>query len=144
VATCADIVVRMVRRGQHEQRKLRRARREVAEKLESDEGEYRPDRRNCLARQWETAGDDSNTVQVQSLIWRRKGRLVDFVLNLQVLTSDGWETVEYVDCCHGSCHHHPMNGETRSILRLDVVDDVQNAYGVAQTLIYERLRIIRG
>ncbi|MCV6984436.1 hypothetical protein H7H78_02930 [Mycobacterium shinjukuense] len=81
---------------------------------------------------------------MQNLIWYRQGRLIDFVIKLQVLTSEGWETVEYVDCCHGSCHHHPYNGMTRAIVRLDVVDDVQNAYQVAQPLIYERLRIIRG
>lgn len=28
------------------------------------------------------------------------------MINLQVITSEGWETVEYVDSCHGSCHHH--------------------------------------
>jgi hypothetical protein len=134
----------MVRRGQQKQQKLRKGRREAAEQLESNEGAYRPDRRNCLARQWETAGDDSNTIRVQNLIWYRKGQLVDFVINLQELTSEGWETVEYVDCCHGSCHHHPQNGTTRSIAQLDVTEDVQNAYLVAQPLIYERLRIIRG
>jgi hypothetical protein len=134
----------MVRRAQHEQKKLREARRKITERLESDQGEYRPDRRHCVPRQWDTAGDDSNTIRVQNLIWYRKGQLVDFVINLQVLTSEGWETVEYVDCCHGSCHHHPQSGDTAAILRLDVVDDVQNAYGVAQPLIYDRLRIIRG
>jgi hypothetical protein len=141
----ADIVVGMVRRVQQGQQKLRKARREAAEKLESDEGAYRPDRRNCVARQWETAGDDSNTIRVQNLIWYRKGQLVDFVVNLQVLTSEGWQTVEYADCCHGNCHYHPQSGNaTRPILRLDVVGDVQNALRVAQPLIYERLRIIRG
>ena len=129
--------------GQEQQKKLRKARRDAADQLESSEGAYRPDRRNCLTRQWETAGDNSNTIRVQNLIWYRKGQLVDFVINLQVLTSEGWETVEYADCCHGSCHHHPQNGATRAILQLDVVDDVQNAYRVAQPLIYERLRIIR-
>lgn len=138
VAACADIVVSMVRRGQQEQRELRKARREATDRVESSEGAYRPDRRNCLTRQWETAGDDSNTIRVQNLIWRRKGQLVDFVINLQELTSEGWETVEYVDRCHGSCHHHPQNGTTRVILRLDVVGDVQNAYRVAQPLICTR------
>lgn len=136
---------RVVRRGQQGQQKLRKAQREVAERLESAEGAYRPDRRHCLTRQWETAGDDPNTIRVQNLIWYRKGQLVDFVINLQELTSEGWETVEYVDCCHGNCHYHPQSGSaTRSILRLDVVADVQDAYRVAQPLIYERLRIIRG
>lgn len=138
--------VHMVRRGQQGERKLRQARREAAEQLDSNEGRYQlPDREDCRFKQWETIGDDAATVRTQTLTWRKGGALVNFVINLQVITPQGWETVERIDCCHGCCHYHPRNGtETRPILRLDVVDEVQTAYSAAQQLILERLRIIRG
>jgi hypothetical protein len=137
----------MVRRVQQGQQKLRKARRELTEKLESDKGEYRPpDRVECRYKVWETTGDDANTVRLQTHTWRRNSKLVDFVINAQVLTADGWETVEYVDCCHGLCHHHPQSATAprQPIKRLDVVGDVQDAFSAAQELIYDRVRIIRG
>ncbi len=89
--------------------------------------------------------DDAATMRLQTNIWRYEGRLVDFVFNLQVLGSSAWESAEYIDCCHGHCHHHPQNGtEPQTILSLNTVDDVERAYRVAESLIYDRLRIIRG
>lgn len=136
----------VVRRGQQGQRSLRRAKREIDEQLESDQGAYsKPDRDACRYKSWETTGDDANTVRLQTHTWRDAKYLVDFVINAQVLTADGWTTVEYIDCCHGFCHHHAQDdGDVRTIMRLDTVQDVQNAYGTAQPVIYDRLRIIRG
>ena len=69
--------------------------------------------------------DDAATMRLQNDIWRDEGRLVDFVFNLQVLGSSAWESAEYIDCCHGHCHHHPQNGtEPQTILSLNTVDDV--------------------
>jgi hypothetical protein len=45
------------------------------------------------------AGGDAHTIEVQFYLWRRDGRIVDFVVNLQVLTAEGWESVERIDCC---------------------------------------------
>ncbi len=68
---------------------------------------------------------------------------MDFVINAQVLTAVEWETVEYVDCCHGHCHLHTRSDEPpRSISPLNSAEDVQGAYTVALALIHERLRII--
>jgi hypothetical protein len=136
----------VIRRQQQGQQKLRRAQRQAAKQLDTDQGAYKPpDRDECHDKQWEMAADDANTVRAQFNIWRRSGRLVDFVINIQVLTSEGWEQVEYFDCCHGYCHLHPRNEtEPRSIKRLDVVADVQDAYRRVQPIIEERLRIIQG
>lgn len=135
----------MVRRGQQSKRQLRKAQRNLAAQLESSQGDYRPpDRDACRYRIWETTGDDANTVRLENHTWHFGRHLAEFVINAQVLTSDGWLTVEYVDCCHGSCHHHPQSGtDARTIRRLEVMDDVKEAFSEAQSLIYDRLRIIR-
>lgn len=140
------MVSTVVRRGQQVRRSLRRADRELNQQLESDQGAYRPPKRSeCHQKSWETAWDDAYSVRLQTHTWRDGKRLVDFVINAQVLTADGWVTVEYIDCCHGHCHHHARDGRNvRTIMRLDDVYDVQNAYKKAQAVIYERLRIIRG
>ncbi|AKS31177.1 hypothetical protein [Mycolicibacterium goodii] len=97
-----------------------------------------------MTKQWEMPVDDGYSVRVQTHIWRYEGRLVDFFLDLQVLGPDGWITVEHIDCCHGYCHHHPLNGsDSRPIHRLDDVADVQRAFKQVETVIEERIRIIQ-
>lgn len=134
----------MIRRGQQGRREMRRAEREAAKEIESDRGGYRPpDRADCYTKQWVTPGDDTYRLRLQTITWRQQGRLMDFVINAQVLTALEWETVEYVDCCHGHCHLHTRSDELpRSISPLNSAEDVQGAYTVALALIHERLRII--
>ncbi|CAN5260506.1 hypothetical protein BH11ACT6_BH11ACT6_20690 [soil metagenome] len=137
----------MVRRGQREQRELRRARREAEEQIESTQGQYdaREMRPQCgQPRQWESPYDEANTVRLQFFLWRLDGRLADFVINVQVVTSEGWHTVEYFDCCHGHCHLHTQNGdEPRSEVQLDSIDDVQLAFAQVEGEAHARARIIR-
>jgi hypothetical protein len=126
---------------------VRKADRRVAKQLASPErGIYEPpDRRECSLSQWESPYDDANTVRLQFLLWRKAGRLAEFVVNVQVLTSEGWDTVEYFDCCHGHCHLHPKSGEDpRSIMRLDGIDDVQRALVQVEAEAHSRARIMRG
>src|SRR5437016_494883 len=102
----------MIRRHQQGEQKLRRAKKRVEEALSADEGDYRPPARGkCKSRQWETVINDAPGIRVQYNIWQHKGCLVDFVINIQVLTAEAWETVESLDCCHGNCHYHPLNDE---------------------------------
>ena len=135
----------MPRRSQRPHQETRRAHRKAVEKLGSEQGSYEPpDSDECHAYQWEMAGDDAYTIRVQYNIWRRDGRLAKFVVNLQVLAAEGWESVERIDCCHGHCHHHPENGKpAESVMRLDSVDDVERALGVVDGLIMDRVRILR-
>lgn len=140
------IVYRMVRRGQQSQQQVRKAQRRVTESLGTDQGSYQaPDRGECTEKQWEMPCDDANTVRLQFLIWRRAGRLVDFVVNVHVLAADGWEVLEYFDCCHGSYHLHAKSGEEpRTIARLDDVDDVERAFAQVEQEARDRARIIQG
>lgn len=134
----------MIRRRQQGRRQLRRADRKAANEIETSRGSYRPpDRADCYTKQWITAGDDAYRLRLQTITWRQQGRLTDFVINAQILTAVEWETVEYIDCCHGHCHLHTRNDEaSRSIAPLSRVEDVQDAYTAAVALIYDRLRII--
>lgn len=134
----------MIRRRQQSRRHLRRAEREAANEIAPDRGSYLPpDRADCYTKQWITPGDDAYRLRFQTITWRQQRRLTDFVINAQVLTADEWETVEYVDCCHGHCHLHTRNDESpRSIAPLNCVEDVQAAYTIALALIHDRLRII--
>lgn len=136
----------MGRHEQQKQRELRRAERDVARQLDcAKEGSYRPpDRDECREKRWETSYDDANSIRLQFITWRKGGRLTEFVVNVEVLTSEGWEIIEYFDCCHGSYHHHPKSGEPRDpIVRLDGVDDVQRAFAQVEQEAHERARIIR-
>lgn len=135
----------MTRRKQQGRQKLRRAAQQALQSLDTRQGSYTPpDREECSSKQWEVPIDDAATIRLQYNIWRCDGRLVDFVINLQVITAQGWESVEYIDCCHGHCHHHPPHGaDCRTIATLDVVADVQHAFGQVDPIIEERLRIIR-
>ncbi|OBG83294.1 hypothetical protein A5699_04665 [Mycobacterium sp. E802] len=137
----------MVRRGQQGRHELRKAQREASRQIESSQGQYdaKQMRRRCgPPRQWESPYDEANTVRLQFFLWRFNGRLADFVINVQVLTSEGWETVEYFDCCHGHCHLHTQNGEVpRSFVRLDSIDDVQLAFAQVEGESHTRARIIR-
>ena len=111
----------MIRRGQQGRPEMRRAERAAAKEIESDRGGYRPpDRADCHTKQWITPGDDTYRLRLQTITWRQQGRLMDFVINAQVLTAVEWETVEYVDCCHGHCHLHTRSDEPpRSISPLN-------------------------
>lgn len=101
---CLTIVSSMIRREQQGRRQLRRAEREAARRIETNHGSYRPpDRADCYTKQWITPGDDAYRLRLQTITWRHQGRLTDFVINAQVLTAIQWETVEYIDCCHGHC-----------------------------------------
>lgn len=135
----------MVRRGQQGKRAVRRAQRNVSEQLGSSEkGTYQtPDRSECIPQRWETPYDDANTVRLQFLLWRQDGRIAEFVVNVQVLASEGWDTVEYFDCCHGHCHLHAKNGTTaRTITRLDEIGDVEAAFRQVEREADGRARII--
>lgn len=72
--------------------------------------------------------------------------MVEFVVNLEIISASGWETVEYFDCCHGYCHLHTVSDESTplAVHRLDEVHDVQTAFGEVTELVTERMRIIRG
>lgn len=115
------------------------------EAVDDGRGQYLPPKRTeCHERSWQTPGDDLCTLRLDNHTWMQGGVLVDFVINLQVLSTDGWVTVEYIDCCHGHCHHHSQNGtDPATILCLDTVDDVRAAFRAAQLVIYERLASIR-
>lgn len=136
----------MTRRHQQGPQQLRRAKKQVEDALGADSGRYLPPPRGkCKARQWETLLDEAPGLRVQYNIWQHKGCLVDFAINIQVLTAEAWETIESFDCCHGSCHYHPLNGEDpRPIKRLDVVADVKHAYWQVEAVIADRVRIIVG
>ena len=96
-------------------------------------------------RDWDAPYDDSNSVRLQFIVWHRRSTLIDFVVNVQVLTSEGWDTVESFDCCHGHCHLHPQNAdlEPRTIAQLDTVDDVVKAFAQVEQEAHDRARIIR-
>jgi hypothetical protein len=142
-----DIVKSVGRHEQQKKRELRRAEREVARQLDSaTHGTYEPPERDeCREKRWEMAYDDANTIRLQFLTWRKGIELTEFVVNVQVLTSEGWETIEYFDCCHGHYHLHPKSGEPAdSIMRLDEVGDVQRAFVQVEQEAHDRARIIRG
>jgi hypothetical protein len=136
----------VTRRNQQGRRELRKRERETEETLQSPLGGYqRPDRDDCHHKQYEVAYDDANSVRLQFNLWRSGGALVDFVVNVQQLTSDGWTSVEYFDCCHGHSHHH-LRDESRdpvSIVRLDTENDVQLAFAQVNSIAWDRMRIIR-
>lgn len=136
----------MVRREQQDQRALRKESKALSDRLGSPYGDYRPpDRELCRHHQWESPVDDLSTVGLQFNIWRQGGKLVDFCVNVQVLTAEGWMSVERFDCCHGHCHLHPDGdgGDPETIYRLDCVEDVTAAFRQVEQFADERARIIR-
>ena len=115
------------------------------ETLESQAGSYRPPPGLSPSKQWEIAYDGANTVRVQFILWKAHGRVVNFVVNVQVITAEGWTSVERFDCCHGNCHLHPDGADSaRVVLRLDSIDDVQRAFDKVRAEAEHRARIIRG
>lgn len=141
-----DYFLTVVRRNQQAKRELNKASKAAAERLDLPDGTYQPPaREDCQVRQWETPVDDLATVRLQFNIWRYGGRLVEFVVNVQRLSSNGWVDVERFDCCHGHCHLHIDNaeGEILTIRTLNSVDDVKAAFLGAQNLADERARSIR-
>src|SRR5690606_21756769 len=137
----------VVRRNQRAKREINKTNKETAELLSLPDGSYvPPEREACQARQWETPVDDLATIRLQFNIWRHAGRLVEFVINVQRLSSTtGWVDVERFDCCHGHCHLHVDNAEKtiHTIRTLNCVDDVQRAFLDSQKLADERARTIR-
>lgn len=135
----------MIRRAQQDRLKVRKARQEAEATLASSQGTYRPDRDTCRQRSWEASHDDANTVRLQFIVWHRGNTLVDFVVNVQILGSDGWDTLEYFDCCHGHCHLHVKNSDLDPvpIAQLDTTGDVQHAFTQVERAAHERARIIR-
>lgn len=134
----------VVRRSGKSKAEVRRAQRQITESLNSTQGLYCADRMQCDTKEWITPCDDSNTVRMHFLLWRNGSQVVDFVVNVQVLASSGWVTVEYFDCCHGHCHLHPKNGEDPvTIERLDHEGDVRRAFEKVIAEADDRARIIR-
>ncbi|MBF6242730.1 hypothetical protein IU471_03925 [Nocardia elegans] len=136
----------MVRRGQQTKRALRRESKLALEQLDSPHGRYTPPNRDdCFYKQWEISIDDLRTIQLQFNIWRFDGQLVDFAVLVQRLGPTGWVSVERFDCCHGHCHHHADNEEAnpRSILTLNELADVEQAFLKVEEMADERARIIR-
>ena len=129
----------MIRRTQQKRSDEKRAQQSLLDGIaEQARGDYRaPDRSECSVKSWYSSLDDADTLRVDYRIWRLSGRLVDFVILLQVAVWDDWENVARVDCCHGHCHLHPPDderiggGESRSICRLDAVDDAAGAFDAA-------------
>ncbi|KIQ15351.1 hypothetical protein RU01_15610 [Rhodococcus sp. MEB064] len=114
--------------------------------LVSRTGSYEPPpREKCRQKQWEQPYDDANSIRLQFILWRRDGRLVEFVVNIQKLTADGWLTIEYFDCCHGHCHLHRDNAQLppETVERLDDIADVTTAFGKVESQVHDRVRIIR-
>lgn len=144
-AQARRILSRMPRRGQQTRNAVRRAQRDTTNELESPQGNYTPPSTDDPPKQWEMTYDDTNTVRVQFNLWRAKGRITNFVVNVQVITADGWMSVERFDCCHGCCHLHVDNDETKSrpILRLDTEHDVKRAFDLVMAEAGARARIIR-
>ncbi|MCS5497648.1 hypothetical protein NY547_10405 [Cnuibacter physcomitrellae] len=131
----------MVRREQQRRRNERRAAKDSLLRLtDQTRGTYLPpDRQECFAKGYYETLDDSNTLRIETRIWRSEKRLVDFVLILRALDWDEWTTIARVDCCWGFCHLHPPEDESRHepIARLDSVDDVERAFRLAHQRLTE-------
>ncbi|MCS5732393.1 DUF7718 family protein [Herbiconiux daphne] len=131
----------MVRREQQRKRAESRAQKSVDRTVaEQHHGSYRPPPRgDCVEKEFVQPLDDAYTLRIDTRLWRREGRLVDFVLLLQAPDWEGWTTLSRVDCCWGFCHLHPPGddnaGRHEPIMRLDTVDDVESAHEIA----YDRL-----
>lgn len=125
----------VMRREQRRRREERRAAKGSLHQLaDQTRGAYiPPDRQECFAKEYYETLDDSNTLRIETRIWRSEKRLVDLVLLLRALDWDEWTTVARVDCCWGFCHLHPPGDDSRheAIVRLDSVDDVERAFALA-------------
>lgn len=136
----------MVRRNQQAKRELNKASKAAAESLDQPDGEYTPpNREDCHYKQWESSVDGLSTIRLQFNIWRQRGQIADFVINVQRLSSAGWVDVERFDCCHGHCHVHLSNAEGTvcSIRTLDDIEDVDKAFVESNFLADDRARTIR-
>lgn len=141
------MLLRMVRRGQQAKRELKRAQAEVEKTVSKVEGVYTPPpREDCVEHRWHDLIDDAGTVRVSILIWRHSGRLVDFVMLVELSDWEAWAPLSRIDCCHGFCHLHPPDREDEHepIQRLDSVDDVETAFRTASGTIETIARTIRG
>lgn len=124
-------------------RALQDARRDMDAELARERGDYTPpDREECQQKEWHTAVDDGGTLRISVWIWRHDGRLVDFVMRVETgdwSDPDDWQEVARIDCSGGRCHLHPPDDMNKHELihRLDSVDDVERAYGLANDLANE-------
>lgn len=127
----------MTKRGKAAQRALRRARREVTERLGRKEGDYvPPERADCDERVFHMPVRDSAAARIEVRRWQQGGRMVDFHLALQLVIWDTWEwdTITRVDICHGHAHIHrvidgaDVPGDPQHVYRLDSLEDVDEAY----------------
>lgn len=128
---------------------LKDAQRAVEAELSRERGDYTPpDRSECTEKEWQQSVDDSGDVRVETRIWRHEGRLVDFVLLVQVGNwgdESEWEQVARVDCTGGRCHIHPPEDleDHQFIHRLDTIDDVEIAYRHANSIVMTVATMIR-
>lgn len=128
---------------------LKDAQRAVDAQLTREKGDYvPPDRTECVEKEWHQSLDDSGDIRVEIRVWRHEGRMVDFVLLVQIgdWSQDGsWEQVARVDCAGGRCHIHPPESpdEHQLIHRLDTVDDVEIAYRAANSIAMTVAAMIR-
>lgn len=136
-----------MRRGQQAKRELKRARAEVTRAVTNVEGSYEPPaREECVEHRWHDIIDDAGTVRVRIIVWRHAGRLVDFVMLVELSDWQAWAPLSRIDCCHGFCHLHPPDREDEHepLHRLDCVDDVEDAFRLASRTIETIARTIRG
>lgn len=137
----------MTRRNQQGRRDLKRAQAELEKRINSPEGEYTPPPRDeCQPHRWHDLIDDTGTVRVVIFTWRHDGRLVDFVMLVEVTDWNAWAQISRIDCCHGFCHVHPPDREEvqTPLHRLNTVDDVEAAFAQASHTIETIARTIRG
>ncbi|WP_423138083.1 hypothetical protein [Microbacterium sp. HMH0099] len=127
--------------GPKQRRKaLNEARKAMEAELAREQGDYRPpDRDDCSSKEWYLSIDDSANLRISIWTWRFEGRLVDFLMLVETgdwAVADAWQEVARIDCSGGRCHLHPPNDmdEHELILRLDSIDDVEKAFGHANTI----------
>lgn len=103
------------------------------------QGTYTPPPRNtCEETPIAYLVTDNPLIRLIGRTWRQ-GRLVDFIINIEVRRTEKspWVTAVSIDCCHGKAHvHHYKNGEkdgeTPEVLKiLDSVADVKDALKLA-------------
>lgn len=136
----------MTRRSQQPRREQQKAERETQSVLtDQTRGVYVPPPRNeCEEKSWEQSADAADTIRVSVHIWRQGAKIVDFALILQVPNLAGiWAEIGRMDCCHGHAHLHHKSGFISTSTPLHSVDDVRNAFDVANTRIMDYATTIR-
>lgn len=85
-------------------------------------------------KQWYVAVDEPDTLRIHYRIWRRNGRMTEFLISLRYSALGTWKEAAYIDCKHGHIHVHVLVGDredTRSLRRLDSLEDVDAGYADA-------------